>query len=131
MRRNSRDLAFKLIYESFFSQNGEIDFSIREDEDTEYSKEEFDFALEIFKKYQEQKEAIKTKIANALKDYTIDRVYKLDLSLLCLIVCEVDYLNTPLPIVVNEVLELAKVYSTEKSPKFLNGVIKSIYGDNK
>lgn len=127
MRRNSRDLAFKLIYESFFTT--EIDFSIREDEFENASKEEFDYAIEIFEKYKEQKTEILSKIEKNLKNYTIDRIYKLDLALLCLIIIDIDYFSTPIAISVNEGIELAKIYSTEKSPKFLNGIIKTIYGE--
>jgi len=127
MRRNSRDLAFKLIYESFFTID--IDFSIREDEFENVSKEEFDFAISIFEKYKENKTDILSKIEKNLKNYTIDRIYKLDLALLCLIIIDIDYLQTPIAISVNEGIELAKIYSTEKSPKFLNGIIRTIYGE--
>lgn len=127
MRRNSRDLAFKFIYESFFNTN--LDFSIREGEFENYQKEEFDYAIDIFEKFKEHKTEIISKIENNLKNYTIDRIYKLDLALLCLIIIDIDYFLTPLAISVNEGIELAKIYSTEKSPKFLNGIIKTIYGE--
>lgn len=129
MRRNSRDLAFKLIYESFFSH--QIDFSVREDEFSAYTKEEFDFAITIFEKFSQEKATVFEKIEKNLKDYTLDRIYKLDLAFLCLIVVEVEYFSTPMAVCVNEVIELSKIYSTEKSPKFLNGVISAIYGEKK
>jgi N utilization substance protein B len=130
MRRNSRDLAFKLIYESYFSPNGEIDFSIKQDDQlASYTKPEFDFAVELYQTFINNRQAIEAKIQSALKDYTFERVYKIDLAFLCLAIVEIDHHQTPIAIATNEMLELAKIYSTEKSPKFLNGVINTIYGD--
>lgn len=130
MRRNSRDLAFKFIYESFFGESENIiDFSLREDDFSSYSKEEFTFAVELYQTYQTNKEVVQNKIQSILKDYELSRLFKIDLSLLCMSVVEIDYYQTPLPVATNEMIELAKIYSTEKSPKFLNGVLSDIYGD--
>lgn len=132
MRRNSREIAFKLIYEDFYlEEDAQIDFTLREDAFEDYSKEEFDFALDLYNKYTQNKQEILEKIEKSLKGYEIGRLYKLDLALLCLTVLEVDYFESPIAVAVNENIELAKTYSTEKSPRFLNGVISSIYGDKK
>lgn len=129
MRRNSRDLAFKFIYESYFaSSDNMIDFSLREDEYASYQKEEFSFALELYQTYNQNKQTIQDKIQAVLKDYELARLFKIDLALLCLAITEIDYFQTPLPVASNEMVELAKLYSTEKSPKFINGVISDIYG---
>ncbi|MGI5841698.1 MAG: transcription antitermination factor NusB [Christensenellales bacterium] len=130
MRRNSRDLSFKLIYESIFSsQNEQIDFSYREDDYVNYTKEEFDFAIELYQTFFANKESLLAKVEGAIIGYTLNRTYKIDLALLLLAITEHEYFQTPLAIVTNEVIELAKIYSTEKSPKFINGVISTIYGE--
>ena len=43
----------------------------------------------------------------------------------------IDYLEQAMSLSVNEAVELAKKYSTEKSPSFVNGVLSSIYKQNK
>lgn len=129
MRRNSRDLAFKLIYESFFLTDMETNLSVREDELINYSKDEITLAMQLFEKYNEVKTVVMSKIENSLVNYTLNRVYKIDLALLCLMVVEIDYFETPIAVACNEAIELSKVYSTEKSPKFLNGIIKTLYGE--
>ena len=41
------------------------------------------------------------------------------------------YVGTPAGVVINETLEIAKAYSTEKSAKFINGVLSSIVKGDK
>jgi len=44
---------------------------------------------------------------------------------------EIKFLNTPLQVSINEILLLSKKYSTERSGKFINGVLSSILKDKK
>ena len=52
-----------------------------------------------------------------------ERVYKVDLALIYLALKEIDYFDTPKKVVINEIIELAKNYSTEKSASFINGFL--------
>lgn len=70
-------------------------------------------------------------LAGYLKDYEWSRVYKVDKALLLLCYAEMNIIKeVPQKVIINETVELAKEYSTEKSPKFINGVIASIVGEN-
>ena len=66
-------------------------------------------------------------IENFLRDWTADRINKVDLALMRLSVyemlCEKD---VPLGVAVNEAVELAKEYGADESPAFINGVLGSI-----
>ena len=66
-------------------------------------------------------------ISSNLKGYTIERLNKIDLAIIILAVIELNYLkeNTK-EVIINEAVELAKKYSTNKSPKFINGFLASI-----
>ncbi len=130
MRRNSRELAFKLIYENIFSSlKGEVDFSLREDDFVNYEKQEFEFGIQIYKQFVKHQDDVLNTLSQNIKGYTLSRVYKIDLALLALAIVEHDFFQTPLAVVTNEVLELSKIYSTGKSSGFINGVISTIYGD--
>jgi N utilization substance protein B len=51
----------------------------------------------------------------------------IDRCLLRLAVCEMMFLeDAPVPVIIDEAIELAKKYSTENSGKFVNGVLDSI-----
>lgn len=120
MRRNSRVQAFKMIFERFFTEQ-----PVDDELWSELGEKDVEFARQIFSTYQQNKAAIEDKISKLLVGYSIDRVHKIDLALLCEALTEIDYLKIPAPVVINEVVEIAKLYSTSDSPKFINGVLSS------
>lgn len=128
MRRDARELAFKLIFESEFNSQIDVELSIMSDlEGLNLTDEEKKFASEIFDLYQENSEEIEDEISVKLQGYELNRVYKVDMALLKLALTEIKYYKkTPEPIVVNEILELSKKYSTDNSPKFLNGILRAM-----
>src|SRR5690554_603305 len=115
MRRTSREMAFKFIYETIFSRSiEEIDFSLRESEYAMFEKEEFEYAVAIYKKFFEKQTYVLAKIEENVKGYSLDRMFKIDLALLSMAITEHEFFEQPLAIATNEILELAKLYSTEK-----------------
>ncbi|MCL2218158.1 MAG: transcription antitermination factor NusB [Defluviitaleaceae bacterium] len=66
-------------------------------------------------------------IGNFLREWTIDRLNKVDLALMRLsiyeMLCEPD---VPLGAAVNEAVELAKEYGSDESPAFINGVLGNV-----
>ena len=120
MRRDCRESAFQYIFASFFTKQEIENFtsSLKEGDVT--------FAKEIMEKYEENKDSLKETIAKHLIGYEYDRVYKADLAVMYEALTEIKYLQTPPQVAINEALELAKKYSTEKSAKFINGVLATI-----
>ena len=114
------------MYSSFypqielFCQNNEIDNEITK----KYIKD-------ILDGVKENKEKIEGLISNNLKKgWSIDRISKIDLTLLKIAIYEMLEKKIHYKIVVNEVVELAKKYSEEQSPSFINGVLASIIKQN-
>ena len=66
-------------------------------------------------------------IENFLRDWTVNRLNKVDLALMRLAIyemlCEKD---VPLGVAVNEAVELAKEYGADESPPFVNGVLGNV-----
>ena len=59
--------------------------------------------------------------------WDINRLVKLDKDILRMAICELLYVKyTPVKVVVDEALELAKKYSTEDSASFVNGVLAKV-----
>lgn len=75
----------------------------------------------------DRREEIDQVIENFLREWTIDRINKVDLALMRLsiyeMLCEPD---VPLGVAVNEVVELAKEYGSDESPSFINGVLGNV-----
>jgi len=75
-------------------------------------------------------------IENFLKDWALERLNRIDLALLRLAIyemlCEPD---VPFGVAVNEAVELAKIYGSDESPAFINGVLgnvaREIKGENR
>lgn len=62
-----------------------------------------------------------------LNDWTIDRLNKVDQSILSLGIYELMYTDTPSVVSINEAIELSKKYSDEAVTKMINGVLDKIY----
>jgi transcription antitermination protein NusB len=65
-------------------------------------------------------------IGKYTKGWKITRLSKVDLTVLRLASFELKYTDTPSSVVINEAVELAKKYGTEKSSSFVNGILASI-----
>ncbi len=69
---------------------------------------------------------IDTKITKQLRKWTISELNQVNLSILRLAVYELSFEDTPKGIVINEALEMAKIYSDLKSKNFIHGVLDQI-----
>ncbi|MGA3036110.1 MAG: transcription antitermination factor NusB [Vulcanimicrobiaceae bacterium] len=61
-----------------------------------------------------------------LEGWTIDRLPTIDRLLLRMAVFELAHRETPAAVVINEAVELAKRFSTDESPRFVNGVLSNV-----
>lgn len=126
MRMLARTVAFNVLYISLFEDKRDaeaFDFLCREEN---LKPKETEFATEILNAYFHNKDEIHNLVQGAVVGYKISRVYKIDLALIYLAVAEIKFLKTPKAVVINEVLELSKTFSTEKSSSFINGVLAKI-----
>lgn len=124
-RRNCRDCVFKLVYQYLF--NNELNAAEALDSiDAALEVEDQKYILKSYNGIMENYESLHDLIAKATTGYEINRIYKVDLAILLDAVYEIEYLKEPVAVVVNEAVELAKKYSNEKSPSFVNGVLSKI-----
>lgn len=63
---------------------------------------------------------------NLKEKWTLDRISKVNLSLLKLAIYEMIYKKLPYKVAINEVVELGKKYSDEQAQSFINGILASI-----
>lgn len=132
MRSLARETAFKIIYKSLFL-NGDLsaDEILEEDKITEQDDKDYvddrKFVIELVGIYQQNQQNINDLIDSHLKGYSPERVYKIDRAILATAIAEmIFYKQTPYKVVVNEAVEMAKKYSTEKSYSFVNGLLKTL-----
>ncbi|MGN0143942.1 MAG: transcription antitermination factor NusB [Clostridium sp.] len=73
------------------------------------------------------KEAIDEAISSNLQKWKIDRISKINLTILRLAVYEILFdEDVPRNVAINEALEITRKYSDEKSVSFVNGVLDKI-----
>ena len=128
-RSEIRELAFKLIYSLEIQKNEDIDEQIKLY--IENNEIEDENAIEYIKNcihgINENAEEINKTVENSLtSDWKIDRISKVNLSLLKLAIYEIKYKNIPYKVEINEVVELAKTYGEDMSSKFINGALAKI-----
>ncbi|WP_010169306.1 transcription antitermination factor NusB [Candidatus Epulonipiscium viviparus] len=82
------------------------------------------FISETFEGIVDNMDAIDTEIEANLVDWNLSRIAKVDLMILRLAVYEINYAkDLPPKVAINEAVEIAQEYSTEKSGKFINGIL--------
>ena len=68
---------------------------------------------------------------NLKENWAIERISKINLSLLKIAIYEMVYQKLPYKVAINEVVELAKKYSDEQAQAFINGILASIVKEKK
>jgi N utilization substance protein B len=73
------------------------------------------------------RETIDPEIENHAKGWALDRMPALDRAILRLAVFELrERHDVPVAVVIDEAVELAKRFSTDDSPRFVNGVLAAV-----
>ena len=92
--------------------------------------EDYEFAQELINHYVENKPLLEDYINEYTPGWDSDRITKIDYVLMTMALCEFKYLPMiPVKVTLNEYIEIAKMYSTPKSSKFLNGTLDKILKD--
>lgn len=132
-RSKAREAAFKLLYSLQIMSESNIEEQIElfiKDEEID-DKEAIKFITDIIEGIAQNNNDIEEQIKQNIKqDWTISRISKIDLTLLKLGIYEMIYAKVPYKVVINEVVELAKMYGDDSSKSFVNGVLASIVKKN-
>lgn len=125
-RRSSRESAMKLIFE--------ICYKIEEADDilesyfggNKLDQNDKDYINHIVKGTLNNINEIDRLVERYSKGWKISRIARVDLAILRLAICEIKYSDTPQSVVINEAVELAKKYGSDKSGAFINGILASV-----
>ncbi len=120
-RREARERAFHLLYESEMKNEGSSDVlaALPLEPDT--------FAVELVMGVSQEGNVIDSLIIDHAHNWELDRMPALDRALLRLATYELAFRpDVPTGAVISEAVDLAKRYSTDDSGKFVNGVLSAI-----
>ena len=126
-----REETFKLIYSLEVQKNEDDDQLDIYLENVQMSEKDKSYIKDVVLKIIENESNIKSQIEKNLKSaWSIDRISKINMSILKIAIYEILYLNTPYKVSINEAVELAKKYGEDQSPSFINGILASVVKDN-
>ncbi len=144
-RKKAREAAVLLLYHWDMMQynTDQIETTLGETINSDESDNQLNMALNhddnaYISKLMELVRANQHEIDSAIETeavgWKLDRLPKVDLAILRLGVCEIEYMSDiPPAVTINECVDIAKHYSTENSGTFVNGVLSTIlkkHGDS-
>jgi transcription antitermination protein NusB len=122
-RSTARRIAMQVLYQADLagSDPGTAHKNIAESEN--FIPETLEFAEQLAQSAWEDRDSIDQEISKLAIDWPIDRIGKVDRSVLRLAIHELKKGDTPSAVVINEAVELAKKYSSQEAAKFINGIL--------
>jgi len=143
IRRQGREVALKVIY-SLQDQDGDVETTLAdfwknfrfhndvlgeplEDAEAPLSFEVQRFAEDLINGVAVNLEKIDQMIEEHSTNWALDRMARVDLSLLRMATYELLYRpEIPTSVVINEAIEVGKCYGTKETPAFVNGILDKI-----
>ena len=125
-RRSARKNSFFLLFQMDFSEAAEFE-QVKElffaEKEAPVEEGEKAFILSEVEGVHEHMEEIDAMIEQSAKGWDLSRMNKVELAILRLAVYEMKFGETPVGVAINEAVELAKKFSSDEAPAFVNGVL--------
>ena len=121
-RRDAREVALKLIFEYVFTKEEKRD--LVDEYTSSFDADDSSYVNVVYFGVIGHYDDLVAKISDVIEKFSFDRLYKMDLAIIMLGLYEILYMESiPYKVSVDEALSLAQKYSTEKSVKYINGVL--------
>jgi N utilization substance protein B len=129
-KRKTRELAMQLLF--LWDANGEPDTALADQclRDSGAETDVCQSALKMATGAWEQRGLIEVRVERLAPQWPPRRQPGVDRNILRLAVWELTNADTPPKVVIDEAIELAKAFSTEQSPAFVNGVLDAVLKEN-
>ena len=125
-RSELREVIVKILYQIEILRESKISYDL-ESLMKEQLEVESSFVKETLEAILEKEDEIIALDNKYLKEWTMDRLNKVDQAILKLATYELMDTETPSVVAINEAIELSKKYSEEAVTKMINGVLDKIY----
>ena len=123
-RRRLREEAFKILFSMQFIKVDEQKVEIYCDINGIGNKEDVAYLVNIVDIYNENNKYLESIIEENKKDtWDYSRLDKIAITLIKLAIIEIEYLEIPFKISINECINICKKYNEEKNTKFINGIL--------
>ena len=129
IRSELREHVFKMVFQIEFNEPADMPehFELYMDSLERATDQDRTYIETKYKAVLEKISEIDALIDEKSKDWKTKRMNKADLAILRLAVYEMKYEDDiPVKVAINEAVELAKMYGTDNSPSFVNGVLAKL-----
>ena len=127
-----RENVLKLLYLDDFHDKEELNtqFSLYFDGKDGFTEKDKTYIIDKANKILDNKETIDQEIESVSNKWKVDRMDKVDKAILRLAYYEIK-MDEEIPdkVAVNEAVELSKKYSSDASPKFINGILSNFVAE--
>jgi len=128
-RREIRKHIFLMLFRKEFHDNKDLmeQMEIYLSEIDRPTVEEYAYITSRFKAILEKLDEIDGKISDVASGWTLNRIGKVELTILRLAVYEMLYDDEiPIKVAINEAVELAKEFGGDETPGFINGILAKL-----
>ena len=127
-RRLAREIALKTLYSIEMGTEGESSEVLHDIAEQEHcGLEARNYATLLVANTRDHVELLDSALQKHTSNWKIDRLSAIDRNILRMAVAELWYhKEVPYRVVIDEAVEIAKLYGTDDSGKFVNGVIDSV-----
>ena len=126
-RRRARTVALQVLYEVDSVDHPSDQVSSRYLDERRLPKDAVDFARSLVDGVMANKALIDDAISSLATSWPVSQLSIIDRNLLRLAICELAIEKaSPPKVVINETVELAKLYGSDGSSRFVNGVLGSV-----
>ena len=130
-RRAARKVVLKALFAHQFTCDNPRKTLERVIKINQLKDDNIDFMDKLFHCVIENSDFSEKLIKSHLQNWEIGRVAKVDRLLLRMGICEIFFMESiPPKVSISEMVEISKIYSTDESPGFINGVLDAIYKEN-
>ena len=127
-RRIARESVLQALYAQQFSENEPAIVLNRIMALYPEKKKNSKFISSLFQCVLDHVDWANDMIKSHLQNWEFDRVAQIDRVLLRMGICEIFYMDDiPPKVSISEMVEISKVYSTEESSGFINGILDAVY----
>ena len=126
IRRKGRELAFQLLYEiELGKKDADEEFKLFQKNCREKEAAR-NFAFSLLKGTYENIRCIDEMLKECSSNWLLTRMTPVDRNIMRVAAYELAYSDTPPAVAIDEAIEISRKYGTEKSSKFVNGVLDCI-----
>ena len=123
-RRRLREEAFKILFSMQFIKVNEEKVEIYCDINGIGNREDIAYLVNIVNIHNEKNEYLEKIIEENKKEtWDYSRIDKIAIALIKLSIIEIEFLEIPFKISINECINICKKYNEEKNTKFINGIL--------